>query len=122
MRTYLNSGTASQSASSKYSGDFAKAKANRIYLENFLKSKRSILMSKSSAKSVAAAEVDAYADPEYIGLLEGLKEAVECEEKIKWMLTLHYKHQRNFQYMLQDFQHCNLDLKSTMPLMAKRWA
>ncbi len=36
----------------KYSGDFAKAKANRIYLENFLKSKRSILMSKSSAKSV----------------------------------------------------------------------
>jgi hypothetical protein len=71
----------------KYSGDFAKAKANRIYLENFLKSKRSILMSKSSAKSVAAAEVDAYADPEYIGLLDGLKEAVECEEKIKWMLT-----------------------------------
>jgi hypothetical protein len=60
----------------KYSGDFAKAKANRIYLENFLKSKRSILMSKSSAKSVAAAEVDAYAE-----------EAVECEEKIKWMLT-----------------------------------
>ena len=71
----------------KYSGDFAKAKANRIYLENFLKSKRSILMSKSSAKSVAAAEVDAYADPEYKSLLDGLKEAVECEEKIKWMLT-----------------------------------
>jgi hypothetical protein len=31
--------------------------------------------------------VDAYADPEYIGLLEGLKEAVEAEEKLKWMLT-----------------------------------
>ncbi len=71
----------------KYSGDFAKAKANRIYLENFLKSKRSILMSKSSAKSVAAAEVDAYADPEYISLLDGLKEAVEEAERLRWMLV-----------------------------------
>jgi hypothetical protein len=71
----------------KHSAEFAQAKAERIYIENFLKSKRSIIMAKSSAKSVAAAEVDAYADPEYIGLLEGLKEAVEAEEKLKWMLT-----------------------------------
>jgi hypothetical protein len=71
----------------KHSADFAKAKAERVYIENYLRSKKSILMSKSSAKSVAAAEVDAYADPEYIGLLEGLKEAVETEEKLKWMLT-----------------------------------
>ncbi len=71
----------------KHSAEFAKAKAERVYLENFLRSKKSILMSKSSAKSVAAAEVDAYADPEYIGLLDGLKEAVETEEKLKWMLT-----------------------------------
>ena len=71
----------------KHSAEFAKAKADRVYIENYLRSKKSILMSKSSAKSVAAAEVDAYADPEYIGLLEGLKEAVETEEKLKWMLT-----------------------------------
>jgi hypothetical protein len=71
----------------KHSAEFAKAKAERVYIENYLRSKKSILMSKSSAKSVAAAEVDAYADPEYIGLLEGLKEAVETEEKLKWMLT-----------------------------------
>ena len=71
----------------KHSAEFAKAKAERVYIENYLRSKKSILMSKSSAKSVAAAEVDAYADPEYIDLLEGLKEAVETEEKLKWMLT-----------------------------------
>jgi hypothetical protein len=71
----------------KHSAEFAKAKAERVYIENYLRSKKSILMSKSSAKSVAAAEVDAYADPEYINLLEGLKEAVETEEKLKWMLT-----------------------------------
>ncbi len=71
----------------KHSAEFAKAKAERVYIENYLRSKKSILMSKSSAKSVAAAEVDAYADPEYIGLLDGLKEAVETEEKLKWMLT-----------------------------------
>ena len=71
----------------KHSAEFAKAKAERVYIENYLRSKKSILMAKSSAKSVAAAEVDAYADPEYIGLLDGLKEAVETEEKLKWMLT-----------------------------------
>jgi hypothetical protein len=71
----------------KHSAEFAKAKAERVYIENYLRSKKSLIMAKSSAKSVAAAEVDAYADPEYIGLLEGLKEAVETEEKLKWMLT-----------------------------------
>lgn len=70
----------------KESGKFASAKANRIYLENFLRSKKSLLMSKSSAKSVAAAEVDAYADPEYIKVLMGLREAVEEEERLKWQL------------------------------------
>jgi hypothetical protein len=71
----------------KHSAEFAKAKAERVYIENYLRSKKSLIMAKSSAKSVAAAEVDAYADPEYISLLEGLKEAVEAEEKLKWMLT-----------------------------------
>ena len=71
----------------KHSAEFAKAKAERVYIENYLRSKKSLIMAKSTAKSVAAAEVDAYADPEYIDLLNGLKEAVEAEEKLKWMLT-----------------------------------
>lgn len=46
-----------------------------------------MLMSESVGKSVAAAEVDALAHREYIELLEGLKAAIEVEEKLKWMLT-----------------------------------
>jgi len=69
------------------SGKYAEAKANRVYIEQFLKSKRSMLMSEAVGKSVAAAEVDALAHPDYIKLLEGLKAAIEVEEKLKWMLT-----------------------------------
>ena len=46
-----------------------------------------MLMAETAGKSVAAAEVDALANPEYIELLEGLKAAIEVEEKLKWMLT-----------------------------------
>jgi hypothetical protein len=69
------------------SGKYAEAKANRVYIEQFLKSKRSMLMSEAVGKSVSAAEVDALAHPEYIKLLDGLKEAIEVEEKLKWMLV-----------------------------------
>ncbi len=44
-------------------------------------------MAETAGKSVAAAEVDALAHRDYIELLEGLKAAIEIEEKLKWMLT-----------------------------------
>lgn len=71
----------------KHSAEFAKAKAERVYLENFLRSKKSILMATAKASTISGAEAEAYAHSEYIGVLEGLKEAVEAEEKLKWMLT-----------------------------------
>jgi hypothetical protein len=71
----------------KHSAEFAKAKAERVYIENFLRSKKSIIMAQAKATTISGAEAEAYAHPEYIGLLEGLKEAVEAEEKLKWMLT-----------------------------------
>ena len=40
----------------------------------------------SSASSIAAKEMEAYANDDYVKLLEGLKEAVETEEKLKWQL------------------------------------
>ena len=40
----------------------------------------------SSAPSIAAKEMEAYANQDYVTLLEGLKEAVETEEKLKWQL------------------------------------
>jgi hypothetical protein len=70
----------------KQSGIFAAAKANRTYIENYLRSAKSKLMLESSASSIAAKEMEAYATDDYITLLKGLKEAVEIEEKLKWQL------------------------------------
>jgi hypothetical protein len=66
---------------------FAKAKAERIYLEEFRKSKKSLLMKQSLESSAVAQERDAYAHDEYLDLLDGLKAAVEIEEKLRWDLV-----------------------------------
>ena len=66
---------------------YAKAKSERIYLEQFRKSKKALLMSESDEKTSAAKEIYAYAHPDYIALLSGLRAAVESEETLKWQLT-----------------------------------
>ena len=66
---------------------YASAKAARVYLEQFRKSKKALLMAESGEKTSAAKEMDAYAHPDYIQLLEGLRAAVEAEETLKWQLT-----------------------------------
>lgn len=65
---------------------FAQAKANRVFIEEFRKSKKALLMSQSKAEAANAREQAAYSNPEYIELLQGLKEAVETEEKLRWEL------------------------------------
>jgi hypothetical protein len=65
---------------------FAKAKSERIYLEEYRKSLKAILMRRSMEKSLGAQECEAYAHEEYQQLLVGLKEAVEIEEKLRWDL------------------------------------
>lgn len=70
----------------KNASRFAKAKAERVYLEEFRKSKKALLMKASPESSGIAQERDAYSHPEYRELLIGLKEAVEIEEKLKWDL------------------------------------
>jgi len=68
---------------------FAEAKAERVHIEEFRKSKKALLMRTAmmaGTKTAAAAEVEAYADPEYIELLKGLKAAVEREEGYRWGL------------------------------------
>ena len=74
----------------KNSGLYSKAKAQRIYLEEFRKSKKALLMQEAfcvGVDTMAGQERDAYARSEYREILEGLKEAVEIEEKLKWQLT-----------------------------------
>ena len=66
---------------------FAKARAERIYLEEYRKSLKAILMKRSMEAAVNAQEREAYSDPEYLQLLLGLRVAVEAEEKLRWDLV-----------------------------------
>jgi biotin carboxylase len=69
---------------------YAKAKSERIYLEEFRKTKKALLMKvamEAGYESAAAQEREAYAHPEYQELLRGLAVAIEQEETLKFMLT-----------------------------------
>ena len=69
---------------------YAEAKAHRVYLEEYRKSQKAMLMksamTEGKAKTAAAAEVEAYADPTYVEVLKGLQAAVEREEALRWGL------------------------------------
>jgi hypothetical protein len=70
---------------------YAEAKAHRVYLEEYRKSQKAMLMksaiAEGRAKTSAAAEVEAYADPSYLEVLKGLQAAVEREEELRWGLV-----------------------------------
>ena len=67
-------------------GKFSAAKAQRVYLEEFRKSKKALLMAQSTAKAAVEREQYAYAHEDYLALLGGLKAAIEVEEKLRWDL------------------------------------
>ena len=67
-------------------GDAAKAKANVVYLTEFRKSKKAILMQEAELNGLKTGqerESYAYAHPEYLELLKGLKVAVEQHENLR---------------------------------------
>lgn len=67
----------------------AQAKANRRYLEEFRKSKKALCMKDALAQGIEAAnaqEREAYSNPDYIALLEGLRAAIEIEEALSWQM------------------------------------
>jgi hypothetical protein len=69
--------------------EFAKAKATRVYLEEFRKSKKALLMKDALANGIEAAnaqEREAYSHPEYQQLLKDLQTSIEVEEQLKWMM------------------------------------
>jgi len=71
----------------KHAALFAKAKAERTYIEQYRKSLKGILMKRSMETAIGAQEREAYAHPEMVELLKGLQAAVEIEEKLKWDIT-----------------------------------
>lgn len=69
----------------------AKATAERIYMEEYRKSLKAIIMKERSVgingkeSTVSAQERDAYADARYIEHLEGLKTAVFVEQQCRFL-------------------------------------
>lgn len=69
---------------------YAKAKSERVYLEEFRKTKKALLMraaEEAGYKTAALQEREAYADPGYLEVLEGLRAAVEEEERLRWLIV-----------------------------------
>jgi hypothetical protein len=65
----------------------AQARADRVFLEEYRKSLKAMLMQTSLASSVAMKEVEAYSDDTYVKHLHALKIAVEAEETLRWRMV-----------------------------------
>ncbi len=66
---------------------YAKAKSDRMFLEEFRKSKHAQLKSQAGTEVIGKQETYAYAHADYIEILEGIREAVEREERFRWLMT-----------------------------------
>ena len=63
----------------------AKARAERIYVEQFRKSKKAMLFEQSPEDTITGKEQWALRHPEYLSLLDGLKAAVEEDERLRFL-------------------------------------
>jgi hypothetical protein len=74
----------------KIAPEYAQAKANRIYCDEYRKTLKAQLMKDALAKgfeSAIAQEREAYADPTYAAHLEAIRETVQIEETLRWKLV-----------------------------------
>ena len=70
----------------KSAPDYAEAKAARRYLEEYRKSKKSILRVQCTEGTVQDRDDYAYSHPEYKSLLEDLRVAIEEEERLLYQM------------------------------------
>jgi hypothetical protein len=66
---------------------FAKARADRMFIENYLKTIKAKEMNASGSTSLGQKEADAYASDSYMEQLNGYRVAIEEEEHLKWLMT-----------------------------------
>jgi len=66
---------------------YAKAKADRMYLEEYRKTRKAELMNHKGTETLGKQEIFAYSHPRYIEIIEGIRQAVEIEEKYRWLMT-----------------------------------
>ncbi|MCZ6897679.1 MAG: hypothetical protein O7D95_03070 [Betaproteobacteria bacterium] len=68
-------------------GALAKAKAERIYMDEYRKSLKAILYQKAPQGTIADREAWAYSEQDYLDHLKALQTAVEEEERLKWLMV-----------------------------------
>ena len=66
---------------------FAIAKANVVYMTEFSKTMKALLMNECTAKTQSEKESYAYAHPNYIKHLDALREAIEKAEHLRWLMV-----------------------------------
>lgn len=69
----------------KSAGEAARSRAHRVYIEEYRKTLKATIMAEYPDHSIGAQERFAYADPRYLQLLEGLREAVENDERHRFL-------------------------------------
>jgi len=89
------------------SAKYAEAKAKRIYITEFRKSKKALLFANAIGNTIADKENYAYSHPEYIEVLDDLKKAVAVAEKLRWMLVA--SQARIDVYRTQEASNRNID-------------
>ena len=65
---------------------YAEAKANVVYMTEFRKTQKALLMNESDAKTESAKESYAYAHPAYKQHLQALSQAIAEAERLRWLL------------------------------------
>ena len=70
-----------------HSTDLAEAKATVLYLTEYRKSMKALLMIESDAKTESAKESYAYAHIDYIAHIKALAEAVQESERLRWLMV-----------------------------------
>lgn len=65
----------------------AQARANRVYCEEYRKTVKAELMNEKAAESIGAQERHAYAHTKYKQHLAALKQAVEEDERMRWLMV-----------------------------------
>ena len=65
----------------------AEARAHREYVEQFRKTLKAQIMKEHSASPLGVQEREAYADDRYVQHLDALRDAVEQDERIRWLMT-----------------------------------
>jgi hypothetical protein len=65
----------------------AQARAERLYMEQWIKTVKATIQSEQSGMSVSAAETVALASPRYMAALQAFRDSVESDEYLRFMVA-----------------------------------